>query len=76
VKTKAKRPKVALGPNFAFGETMKLKKPAYREGIDFDAAYLTATEADELLELSRAAQPPPPSKNGAKRTINTVPLFN
>jgi len=55
---------------------MKLKKPAYREGIDFDAAYLTATEADELLELSRAAQPPPPSKNGAKRTINTVPLFN
>ena len=56
---------------------MKLKKPAYRKGIDFDAAYLTPTEADELLELSRAApQPPPPSKNSAKRTINTVPLFN
>ena len=33
---------------------MKLKKPAYREGIDFDAAYLTPTDADELLELMKS----------------------
>jgi hypothetical protein len=33
---------------------MKLKKPAYREGIDFDAAYMTPTDADELLELMKS----------------------
>jgi hypothetical protein len=33
---------------------MKLKKPAYREGIDFEAAYMTGSEADELLELMKS----------------------
>jgi hypothetical protein len=33
---------------------VKLKKPDYREGIDFDAAFLTPTEADELLELMKS----------------------
>jgi hypothetical protein len=33
---------------------VKSKKPEYREGIDFDAAYLSPTEADELLELMKS----------------------
>lgn len=45
--------KGAPGP-ICLGGAMKLKKPAYREGIDFDAAYLTPTEADELLQLMKS----------------------
>jgi hypothetical protein len=33
---------------------VKSKKPAYLEGIDFDPAYLTPTEADELFELMKS----------------------
>jgi hypothetical protein len=33
---------------------MKLRKPAYQEGIDCDAAFLAPTEADELLELMKS----------------------
>jgi hypothetical protein len=34
--------------------TMKLKKPLYQEGVDFDAACIAPTEADELFELMTA----------------------
>lgn len=32
----------------------KLKKPVYKEGIDFDPAFLTTTQADELFELMKS----------------------
>lgn len=35
-------------------ERTKLKKPLYEEGIDFDPAFLTTTEADELFELMKS----------------------
>jgi hypothetical protein len=43
--------KTAPGPAVA---RTKIKKPAYQEGIDVDAAYLIPTEADELLELMQS----------------------
>jgi alkylated DNA repair dioxygenase AlkB len=32
----------------------KLKKPVYKEGVDFDPAFLTTTQADELFELMKS----------------------
>jgi hypothetical protein len=43
----------APGP-ICFGGTVKLKKPLYQEGTDFDPACLSPAEADELSELMKS----------------------
>jgi hypothetical protein len=54
VKTKGNGLQSCAVSHLVLKGSMKLKKPAYREGIDFDAAYLTPTDADKLLELMKS----------------------